>query len=70
MSPKIGLLNHGTVCPKNSDPFYIVTYYIKWVTTSWIDGICVSDEWVSYITFQTRTLKKLLVASFDLINCI
>ena len=20
---------------KNSDPFYVVTYYIKWVTTSW-----------------------------------
>ena len=24
-----------TVCPKSSDPFYIVSYYIKWVT-SWI----------------------------------
>ena len=24
-----------TVCPGNSDPFYIVTYFIKWVTTSW-----------------------------------
>ena len=24
-----------TVCPGSSDPFYIVTYYIKWVTTSW-----------------------------------
>ena len=24
-----------TVCPKSSDPFYIVSYYIKWVTTSW-----------------------------------
>ena len=23
-----------TVCPRSSDPFYIVTYYIKWVTTS------------------------------------
>ena len=23
-----------TVCPKSSDPFYIVTYSIKWVTTS------------------------------------
>ena len=21
--------------PGSSDPFYIVTYYIKWVTTSW-----------------------------------
>ena len=25
---------HGTVCPRSSDPFYIVSYYINWVTTS------------------------------------
>ena len=24
-----------TVCPGSNDLFYIVTYYIKWVTTSW-----------------------------------
>ena len=24
-----------TVCPRSSDPFYIVSYNIKWVTTSW-----------------------------------
>ena len=24
-----------TVCPGSSDQIYIVTYYIKWVTTSW-----------------------------------
>ena len=24
-----------TVCPRNSDTFYLVSYYIKWVTTSW-----------------------------------
>ena len=24
-----------TVCPGSSDPFYVVTIYIKWVTTSW-----------------------------------
>ena len=23
-----------TVCPRSSDPFYIVSYYIKWGTTS------------------------------------
>ena len=23
------------MCPRSSDPFYVVTYYIKWVTTSW-----------------------------------
>ena len=26
---------HNTICPGSSDPFYILTYYIKWVTTSW-----------------------------------
>ena len=25
-----------TVCPRSSDSFYILTYYIKWVTASWI----------------------------------
>ena len=29
---------HHTVCQGSSDPFYEVTYYIKWVTTSWTDG--------------------------------
>ena len=28
-----------TVCPSSSDPFHIVTYYIKWVTTSWTHSI-------------------------------
>ena len=28
-----------TVCPGSSDPFYIVTYYIKWVTSSWTYSI-------------------------------
>ena len=28
-----------TICPRSSDPFYIVTHYINWVTTSWTDGI-------------------------------
>ena len=27
-----------TVCPRSSDPVYIVTYYIEWVNTSWTDG--------------------------------
>ena len=27
-----------TVCPGSSDPFDIVSYYIKWVTTSWTHG--------------------------------
>ena len=29
----------NTICPRSSAPFYIVTYYMKWVATSWTDGI-------------------------------
>ena len=35
---------HTTVCPRSSDPFYIVTYYIKWVTDSWTDGTYISGR--------------------------
>ena len=27
-------LSKGTICPRSSDPIYIVTYYIDWVTPS------------------------------------
>ena len=33
---KLVIFKHSiTVCPGGSNPFYIVPYYIKWVTTSW-----------------------------------
>ena len=28
-----------TVCPRSSHPFHIVSYYMKWVTTSWTYSI-------------------------------
>ena len=28
-------MDKTTMSPESSDPFYIVTYYIKWATTSW-----------------------------------
>ena len=28
-----------TVCTTSNDPFYVVTYYKKWVTTSWTYSI-------------------------------
>ena len=31
---EVGVSIFYTVCPRSSDPFYVVTYYIKWVTTS------------------------------------
>ena len=29
----------STVCPGSSDPFNVVIYYIKWITTSWTYSI-------------------------------
>ena len=36
---RLRLRNNGAPCPRSSDPFYRVIYYIKWGTTSWTDGI-------------------------------
>ena len=41
MNQKISCI---TVCPGSSDPFYIVGYYIKWVTTSWTHSIYIELE--------------------------
>ena len=35
-----------TVCPRRRDPFNIVSYYIKWVTTSWTHSICILKMWI------------------------
>ena len=37
-----------THCPKSLDPVYIVTYYIKWVTTSWTDGMLSSHTEINF----------------------
>ena len=37
-----------TICPGSSDPFYIVTYYIKWVTTSWTHSISFAPPDVAF----------------------
>ena len=42
-----------TICPGSSDPFYIVTYYIKMVTTSWTQSI---DK--LYIQIQSYPAQK------------
>ena len=34
-----GNLKAATVCPRSLDPIYIVTYFTKWVKTSWTGSI-------------------------------
>ena len=31
------------MCPGSGDPFYIVSYHIKWVTTSWTHSIYIQS---------------------------
>ena len=40
-------IQYISVCPRSSDPFDIVCYYIKWVTTSWTYSI--NSKSVSYL---------------------
>ena len=44
----IWVLNKYTVCPRSSDPLYVVTYYIKWVTTSWTDSTSVKGLFTDF----------------------
>ena len=45
-----------TVCPGRSDPFYIVSYSIKWVTSSWTHSIHTLNVNIAlYILFFSST---------------
>ena len=43
-----------TVCPRSSRPFYIVTYHIKWATTSW--------------THSMRQLKEIFILYVNILK--
>ena len=48
---RVWYLLYYTVCPGSSDPFYILTYYIKWIPTSWTDGINSTEKKIHYDFF-------------------
>ena len=48
-----------TVCPGSSDPFYVVSYNIKWVTTSWTHST--TDIVATCYLYQIVTQYKLRV---------
>ena len=56
-----GLLsNISTVCPRSSDPFNIVPYYINWVTTSWTYSSISAVLQTTFIMMSFRVrLKKM-----------
>ena len=56
---------HSTVCPRSGDPFYVVTYYIKWVTTSWTDGTIALLQ----IILKLDILYAFIYAKCRLVHC-
>ena len=46
----------GTVCPRSCDPFYIITYYIKWVTTSWTHSTYSKEASIHLLMARTNVL--------------
>ena len=45
----------NTVCPRSSDPFYIVSYYLKWVSTFWTYSMCLLILYVqAVVTIQKK----------------
>ena len=46
------------MCPRSSDPFYIVSYYIKWVTTTWTHSM------LNMFTFDELSVSPLLSLQF------
>ena len=55
-------LLHATVYPRSSYPFYIVSYYIKWVTTCWIYSTGYFDTSVKF------RLRKVVRGELELIK--
>ena len=53
---------HQTVCPRSIDPFYIVSYFIKWVTTSWTCSIrhFIVTKWYSLSLRAAQRPKVIL----------
>ena len=47
----------NTTCPRSSYAFYMVSYYIKWVTTSWTHCLtCTSLKWYAFRSFALSNL--------------
>ena len=45
------------ICPRSSGPFYIVNYYIKWVTTSW------TNSRISHWIITTNFIRSAIIPS-------
>ena len=46
------------MCQRSSDPFYPVSYYIKWVTTAWTYSTC-HGSYKSQLKISSNTIARL-----------
>ena len=51
-------INNDTACPRSNDPFFIVTYYIKWVKTSLTGSIAMEKEGERGQTVHTTAIDR------------
>ena len=61
---------YSSICPRSSSRFYKVTYYVKWVTTSWTDCINIwhfKKIWINMINFGQLTLQEKMYWILDLV---
>ena len=49
------------ICPRNSDPFNIVTYYIKWGTTSWTHSTMNTHAFTVHVLIWSCFLQRTLI---------
>ena len=49
-----------TICPGSSDPIYIVTCYVKWVSTSWThSSIFFSSDFFNSYVYEMYGFQKI-----------
>ena len=64
-----------TICPRSSDPLYIVTYYMKLVTTSWTRSMYIvpilltNQKWNTCILFRYYCFIFIVQRAVDFFNC-
>ena len=59
-----------TVCPGSSDPFYIVSYYMKWVITSWTFNTLLDQSITLQIIFGYDNQIPSLAANYVMENIV
>ena len=55
-----------TACPGSSHPFYVVTYYIKWVSTAWAHSTSEQNQGASLscLYIKKKSTKKILNGNY------